>query len=128
MTLADYKASHPRCAVCWRPLLVAERTIQHIARGTGRKDDERNVVVCCWLPCHVARDNTAKGQSVIIDGVKWPKLTDGMLLFCKLETDGSLDLGYLTDLRRSLINSVIEPPPAEYLTRRDRHGSHVPRW
>lgn len=123
MTLADYKANHPRCAVCHRPLLVAERTIQHIARGTGRKDDERNVVVCCWMPCHWARDGVASNQCIKgPDGVTYHKITDGQLLWCKLMEDGSLDLGYLTDLRRSLINSVIEPPPEEYLTRRDRHG------
>lgn len=122
MTLKTYKATHPRCAVCWKPLTLAERTIQHLCRGTGRKDDERCIIVSCWLPCHVARDNTAGGQFVVIDGVKWPKLTDGNLLWCKLIEDGSLDLGFLTNLRRSLIEAVIAPPPTEYLERRARHG------
>jgi hypothetical protein len=122
-TLTAYRDAHDRCAVCLRPLDSTSKTIQHICRGTGRNHDPRNLVVCCMHPCHWARDGLAYGQiSTGADGVVYGKLTDGQLLWCKLMEDGAIDLAFLTDLRRSLINVVIEPPPAEYMARRARYG------
>ena len=84
-------------------------------------DDARNLLVCCWLPCHWAADNIAPKQFIHVDG-KWPAITRGMLLWCKGEL-GELDLDYLTMLRPSLANEVPVRLPDEYLARRARHGS-----
>lgn len=114
--LESFAGVFTRCACCgttgksWSSRL----TIHHLVK-LGRSHERCNLLRLCWNPCHML----AEGERIRrADGLLYPKLTLGICLWLKRESDPEFwDPARLTQLRHSALPDL-EPVPEVFLVER----------
>lgn len=120
--LAQFAVEQQRCACCWigvNPFLSRKLEIHHIIRQ-GRSDERCNLLRLC-NECH----RLAEGENIRQDGELLPKLSLGMCLWMKLESDyGNHNLRRLAELYHKRLPEP-ELLPDVHMDRRNRHRRYT---
>ena len=116
--LEQFAVDQQRCACCWigvNPFLSRKLEIHHLIKQ-GRSDERCNLLRLC-NECH----RLAEMESIRENGDLLPKLTLGMCLWLKLESDyGHHDLRRLTELYHKRLPEC-ELLPDEHMDRRNKN-------